>query len=551
MRILLRHMVTSGAMALVLAVGAASTATAVSSVIEVPAPVVSDYWVSVSRQPGGVLVFDGYAPDAKTRDHFAEEPGADVNWLKLGSGAPSVYPAAVELGLDILERLTEGRFALRGSVLSFSGVAASQADFLALRQILAKNLPDGLILAMAEIDAPRVADYTFSARRQPNGNLILSGFVPDPDLEARLLTLAGPQSSSTLRFGSGEPLNFESALSTAMPLLALLEEGEVKLDGGAWTLSGTPKSAANAKSIQAAFSSNHLAETGWNMALVDPAPAAVAKPYVWQAEKSPSGGVVMTGSVPTQALQRVLALRIGDNLIDNTKVTDSAPDDFVTHALAAADALSALESGKVGFDGTTWFVEGIGETAAAKETISANLAAPADAWTVKIEAPVSVVAEVPPAGETVAIAEATPMTAQAPQAAPIPPTATSQAAIDQCQAVLAQISAQNGILFRSGAAILAEGVEPVLQSIATAVAQCPSVAIDIAGHTDADGEALANLALSVARAEAVVSALVALGVAPERLYAIGFGESQPIADNDTAAGKAQNRRIVVSVHRGD
>ena len=67
------------------------------------------------------------------------------------------------------------------------------------------------------------------------------------------------------------------------------------------------------------------------------------------------------------------------------------------------------------------------------------------------------------------------------------------------------------------------------------------------GHTDADGDDRLNLALSVARAEAVVGALVERGVSPARLYAIGYGESQPVADNETSDGKRMNRRIVVSV----
>jgi outer membrane protein OmpA-like peptidoglycan-associated protein len=69
----------------------------------------------------------------------------------------------------------------------------------------------------------------------------------------------------------------------------------------------------------------------------------------------------------------------------------------------------------------------------------------------------------------------------------------------------------------------------------------------VEGHTDADGDEQLNLALSVARAEAVVNALIERGVAPARLYALGYGESSPIGDNTTAEGKELNRRIVVKV----
>jgi outer membrane protein OmpA-like peptidoglycan-associated protein len=69
----------------------------------------------------------------------------------------------------------------------------------------------------------------------------------------------------------------------------------------------------------------------------------------------------------------------------------------------------------------------------------------------------------------------------------------------------------------------------------------------VEGHTDADGDDRLNLALSVARAEAVVEELIARGLAPDRVYAIGYGEALPVADNGTADGKRQNRRIVISV----
>lgn len=450
----LRHLVTSGMVALGLALTFGTTSFAQSSVVAVPPPQVSDYWVSISRQPGGTLVFDGYAPSASSRDALGLHSGADVSWLKLGSGAPAGYDAATAFGLDVLESLSEGRFSLRGSVLSVSGVAATQADFLALHQALAEKVPAGLILAMAEITAPRVEPYAFSLRRQANGNVLLSGFVPKPELEQRLLLAAGTRASSTLRFGSGEPLNFEASLDKILPLFALLQEGEIKLEGDAWAFTGTPLTTADAESIRAAFSRDHLGEAGWSLALAAPAPSAPA--VVEQTQ------VVATPSEPVE--------------------TEPAPAEPVAQPAP--------------------------EPAAAP------------------------------------VAEVVPQVQAAPASASPPET------IEQCRANLAALSAQNGILFRSGAAVLADGTEPVLASLAAAINQCPSAAIDVAGHTDSDGEAAANLALSVARAEAVITALIGLGVGPERLYAIGYGESQPVADNATAAGKAQNRRIVVSVRDG-
>ena len=72
--------------------------------------------------------------------------------------------------------------------------------------------------------------------------------------------------------------------------------------------------------------------------------------------------------------------------------------------------------------------------------------------------------------------------------------------------------------------------------------RCPTANIEIAGHTDADGDA-ANQALSEQRAQAVTDYLIKAGLPAERFTPIGYGSSQPVAGNDTDEGKAQNRRI--------
>ena len=73
--------------------------------------------------------------------------------------------------------------------------------------------------------------------------------------------------------------------------------------------------------------------------------------------------------------------------------------------------------------------------------------------------------------------------------------------------------------------------------------RCPTANIEIAGHTDADGDDAVNQALSEKRAQAVVDYLVKAACPRAGSRAIGYGSSQPVASNDTDEGKAQNRRI--------
>jgi OOP family OmpA-OmpF porin len=99
------------------------------------------------------------------------------------------------------------------------------------------------------------------------------------------------------------------------------------------------------------------------------------------------------------------------------------------------------------------------------------------------------------------------------------------------------------IVFESGSAILKPESDAALNQLKQYMDETPRVTkLRIEGHTDNVGQAAANETLSGQRALAIKAALVAKGVAKERLLAVGFGQSKPIADNTTEEGKAKNRR---------
>ena len=85
----------------------------------------------------------------------------------------------------------------------------------------------------------------------------------------------------------------------------------------------------------------------------------------------------------------------------------------------------------------------------------------------------------------------------------------------------------------------------VLDEVAGTMNQYPSTTIEVVGHADSVGTDVYNQALSERRASSVASYLTTRGVLPARLYVAGMGERQPIASNDTEAGRAQNRRVEI------
>ncbi len=86
-----------------------------------------------------------------------------------------------------------------------------------------------------------------------------------------------------------------------------------------------------------------------------------------------------------------------------------------------------------------------------------------------------------------------------------------------------------------------------LDKLADLLKKNPTVKIEISGHTDNKGDKKYNLTLSQKRAESVVNYLVQKGIAAARLVAKGFGDTMPIAPNDTEESKAKNRRTEVKV----
>jgi outer membrane protein OmpA-like peptidoglycan-associated protein len=95
------------------------------------------------------------------------------------------------------------------------------------------------------------------------------------------------------------------------------------------------------------------------------------------------------------------------------------------------------------------------------------------------------------------------------------------------------------------------GVKPqfygVLDNLANTLNQYPNTRIQVAGHTDNVGGTAANLQLSEQRAISVRSYLAGAGVMAQRMQAVGYGESRPIADNSTEYGRAQNRRVEITL----
>jgi outer membrane protein OmpA-like peptidoglycan-associated protein len=142
----------------------------------------------------------------------------------------------------------------------------------------------------------------------------------------------------------------------------------------------------------------------------------------------------------------------------------------------------------------------------------------------------------------------TPAPQPPPQPAPTPPPVVVQPAPQPAPPpapTRRDLLTMTGNTFEFDSSALTAGAKDTLQRAVTLLKANPDVNVEIQGHTDWMGSDTYNQALSERRANSVKAYLVSQGIAAGRITTIGFGEARPVATNDTAAGRAINRRVVI------
>ena len=254
-----------------------------------------------------------------------------------------------------------------------------------------------------------------------------------------------------------------------------------------------------------------------------------AKPYTLTGVRTEGGGIVLNGYARNEA-DRLAILADAERLFPG-KVTDrsikiaaGAPDaNWNATAMANMAGLARLDTGE--FTMTDWDSVLTGRAASGdiREGINASLTGLNGSYNGAANISVADMAAVN-VGEI--------------------------KSEDICQSLFDDLKGANKISFAyNRAEIRGAPTIALLNNLASAANQCSSFNISIEGHTDADGSEAYNLELSRRRAESVLDYLVANGVNAANVSGGGYGESRPVASNDTPAGMAANRRIEFIVTR--
>lgn len=108
----------------------------------------------------------------------------------------------------------------------------------------------------------------------------------------------------------------------------------------------------------------------------------------------------------------------------------------------------------------------------------------------------------------------------------------------------------NGVNFEFDKSRLTANAKTILDGVADELTAYPEIRVELGGHTDSLGSDAYNQNLSQQRADTVVSYLAGRGIAPDRLSAVGYGETQPVTENETEEGRERNRRVELKIVSG-
>jgi OmpA-OmpF porin, OOP family len=511
-----------------------------------------------ARRRGNRIRLTGYVSDRATRQAVigmtkAAMPGLEVvDRMNTARGVPSpdTWLAGLSFALKQLSLLRQGDARFDDLALSISGEAEDAAAYKVVNGALKSGLPKGIKLASAQIAAPVVSPYTWSARFA-GGQLVMAGHVAGGEkTRAELLAAAkaaapGVNIVDRMEPAEGAPKGWASAVIALMHELVRLDSGTLELKDAALTVGGVAPDETQAQSIRTAL----RASVPSAFTLIDQIRVREVKAPEPPTTPPPPQPLPQTEPAPRASAEPPQPAAPSPTVETEPKRTAPAPQTPIETPKQAAPAPQPPpepEPKKQAAPAPQPRVEPAPRQAApapqppvepAPKQIAPAPQAPTE------PAPKQVV----PAPQPPSQPEPAPKVAAAP---PPPPAAPAPSpAVNACEDNLNKIANAGLINFASDSAALDSTSSETLDRLAGAAKACPGMRIAIEGHTDADGSAEYNQRLSVRRARAVVAYLVKAGADRKQLEAVGYGPNRPAAPNDTEENMARNRRIEFSVRQ--
>ena len=442
--------------------------------------------------------------------------------------APKGWASALRYAIAALDLLPRAKISVDAETIKITTMATSAAAKDKLQEQLTRMAPPELHLVL-DITAARPVISPFTLRFLIGEGGARFDACSAESFESRSVILnaaraAGLEGEVDCVIGMGVPSpNWSRAGALSIASLASLGAGTVTIANADITLVAAEGTAPALFDKVVGELENALPEVfALHAVLPVPASDGSAGPPEFTATLSPEGQVQLRGRI-NDAISRDIAssyakARFGADAVHTaTRIVGDLPADWPVRVLAGLEALSHLERGAVTVTPDNLSLRGMSHQEDTRAEVSGFLAAKlgeAESYALDLTY------EKPPA----------------PKDQPLPP--------ELCAAQLDGAQASSGkISFEPGSATVAGGSSVVLDHIATILERCGPVRLEIQGHTDSQGREGMNQTLSQARAQSILNELRARRIRTSAFIATGYGESQPIASNDSEDGREANRRI--------
>ena len=493
--------------------------------------------IEILRNDSGVSLI-GLIPADTDRDRLAARitdiaNGQSVTDLLESADypVPNTWPAALNYSLRALEMLPRSKISVGAERVAINAISDSAADKDRLETALARNTPDGVRLAVS-ISAPRPVISPFTARftKDTDGVRFDACAADSPDAERVIMvaaSAAGFEGKSSCVQALGVPSRtWGSAVAGAIDAVNSLGGGTVTISDTDVTLVALQGTEQSTFDSVVGELENALPDVFALNAELPATPQAGADgPPQFTATRSPEGAVQLRGRIPddlinTTAENYAMAKFGRANVTMGTRVVSDLPAGWAVRVLAGIEALSKMSNGSVVVEPDQMIIKGNTGLETAQADIT-RLLIDKLGQTSSFEINVAYVKQLDPLASL-----------------PTP---------EECIAQIDAITNARKILFDPSSATITADTLPIVDDIADVLKKCADLRIQIAGFTDSQGREEMNQQLSQERAGAVLVALRQRRIPVSSFEAVGFGEADPIATNDTEDGREANRRIEFSL----
>ena len=489
--------------------------------------------VEMLRNDDGIQLI-GLLPDkdtttALTAEAAALTPGIPVSAMLETAAypAPEGWAEAFDYGVAALKLLPRSKISVAADGVQITAIATSDTERRTLEAELRRTRPEDLPVEV-EISAPRPVLTPFTLRfvmdaEGPRFDACAADTEAARNRIIAAAVAAGMKSQGGCVIGLGVPTpRWAEATEAGIRAVAAMGAGTITFSDADVTLLAPPEVAQDrfdraVGELQAAlppvFSLDATLEKRQD--------AAPAGPAEFTAELAEGGKVELRGRLTDERLRNAVdsfaraRFGVGD-VYTATRLDTELPAGWPVRVLAGLEALAQLEKGKLVVRADTVEVSGVTGSQDARSKISQILSGKLGQ------------------GKTFKVA------VQYDEA--LDPLASIPTA-EECVAKVKAVMSDKKIVFPPGSAEIDNSARGLMDALADTLMPCVALPLEIAGHTDAQGSEEGNRALSQARAEAVLVALQGRRVDVTAMKAVGYGETRPIADNETDAGREANRRI--------